>query len=60
MHDMARITVAGPSHRARRLPPQRVLVGLGVAASLLFAWEYGMVFGLPLPRAGRALAWRRT
>ena len=115
---MARITVAGPSHPARRLPSQRVLIGLGVAASLgglalvlaimfagsefaawswvavglvwplgaiaslaaarpgplgplamialgltaslLFAWEYGMIFGLPLQLAGLALAWRRA
>lgn len=36
------------------------MIALGLVASLLFAWEYGMAFGVPLQLAGLALAWRRS
>lgn len=34
------------------------MIALGLAASLVFAWEFGMLFGVPLQAAGIALAWR--
>jgi hypothetical protein len=36
-----------------------LMIALGLAASLVFAWEYGMVFGVPLQAAGLAIAWRQ-
>jgi hypothetical protein len=36
------------------------MIALGLAASLLFAWEYGMAFGVPLQLAGLAIVWRRA
>lgn len=35
------------------------MIAVGLLASLLFAWEYGMAFGVPLQLMGLALAWRR-
>ena len=36
------------------------MIAAGLLASLLFAWEYGMAFGVPLQVAGLALVWRRA
>ena len=35
------------------------MIAVGLLASLLFAWEYGMAFGVPLQLMGLALAWQR-
>ena len=37
-----------------------LMIAIGLAASLVFAWGYGMVFGVPLQAAGVAIAWRRS
>lgn len=36
------------------------MIAAGLVASLLFAWEYGMAFGVPLQLAGLAIVWRRA
>jgi len=36
------------------------MITVGLLASLLFAWECCMAFGVPLQVAGLALVWRRA
>ena len=47
------------AHRPGLTGPM-AMIAIGLVASLLFAWEYGMAFGVPLQLAGLALAWRRS